>query len=148
MRRVVWFVVAAIVAVAVSWWLAALPGHVSATVAGVTVDTSAPIAILALVVLVLVLYFALRLLTWPVRALGRWRGWRTGRRRESGDSAVTGALVALAAGSAADARRAAARARALLGDTPQTLLLAAEANRLGGKDSEAEAIYRQLTEHG
>ena len=148
MRRVLWFLVVAAIAVAVAWWLAALPGHVSATIAGVTVEASAPIAVLAFVVLLLVLYFLLRLLTWPVRAVARWRGWRIGRHRAGGDAAVTGALLALAAGSASDARREAQRARVLLGDTPQTLLLAAEASRLAGKNSDAEAIYRKLAERG
>ena len=74
------------------------------------------------------------------------RRWRTGRRRQSGDLAVTRTLVALAAGDTGDARREAARARRLLGDTPQVLLLAAEAGRLSGRESEAEAAFRALAE--
>jgi HemY protein len=57
---------------------------------------------------------------------------------------VTKALVALAAGEKADARREASRARRLLGDTPQTLLLAAEAGRIAGREDEAETAFRAL----
>jgi HemY protein len=66
------------------------------------------------------------------------------RRRRLGDTAVTRTLIALAAGDQGDARREAARARRLLGDTPQTLLLAAEAGRLAGRDGEAENAFRAL----
>ena len=52
--------------------------------------------------------------------------------------------MALAAGEKTDARREASRARALLGDTPQTLLLAAEAGRLAGRDDEATAAFHAL----
>ncbi|MBV8613703.1 MAG: heme biosynthesis protein HemY, partial [Acetobacteraceae bacterium] len=67
-------------------------------------------------------------------------------RRRYGDVAVTRTLVALAAGETGDARREAARARRLLGDSPQTLLLAAEAGRLAGSEAEAETAFRALTE--
>jgi HemY protein len=53
-------------------------------------------------------------------------------------------LVALAAGEKADARREALRARSLLGDTPQTLLLTAEAGRLAGREDEAMAAFQAL----
>jgi HemY protein len=52
----------------------------------------------------------------------------------------------LAAGDKADARREAGRARRWLGDTPQTLLLAAEAGRLAGRDDEAEDAFRRLAD--
>jgi HemY protein len=53
-------------------------------------------------------------------------------------------LLALGAGEGDNARREAARARRLIGDTPQTLLLAAEAGRLAGQEAEAEAAFRAL----
>jgi HemY protein len=57
---------------------------------------------------------------------------------------VTRALVALAAGDAPAARNEAVRARRLLGDTAQTLLLTAEAARLAERQPEAEAAFRLL----
>ena len=57
---------------------------------------------------------------------------------------MTRALVALAAGTAEVARLEVRKARATLGDTPQTLLLAAEAERLSGREEAAEEAFRAL----
>ena len=56
MRRIFYALIVGAVVVAVGWWLAALPGHLSASLAGYTLETSAPIAILALVVVVLAVH--------------------------------------------------------------------------------------------
>ena len=77
---------------------------------------------------------------WP----GRVRARRAERRRAEGDAAVTRALVALAAGTAEAARLEVRKARAALGDTPQTLLLTAEAERLAGREDAAEEAFRAL----
>jgi HemY protein len=57
---------------------------------------------------------------------------------------VTRVLVALAAGEPGAARKEARRARQLLGESPQTLLLVAEAGRLSGREDEAEKAFRAL----
>ena len=117
---------------AVAWFVSGLPGHVSATVSGVSVEASAPVAIAALAGFVLAVHLLLRLLAGLPRLPRRLGGWTARRRRCRGDAGGDPqALVALAAGEASDARREAARARRLLGDTPQTLLLAAEAAPAG-----------------
>jgi HemY protein len=59
---------------------------------------------------------------------------------------MTRTLLALAAGETGDARREASRGRRLLGDTPATLLLAAEAGRLAGRVDEAESAFRALAD--
>lgn len=146
MRRILYALVLGAVAVALAWWLAALPGQFSATVAGTTLETSAPVAILALVVLVLAVHFGLRLIGGVIHLPGRMAWWRARRRRDGGDLAVGRALVALAAGEAGPSRREAERARRLLGDTPQTLLLAAEARRLAGQEASAAEIYTGMSE--
>jgi HemY protein len=74
----------------------------------------------------------------------RFLGWRRRRQRVHGEQALTRTLVALAASEPGVARRESARARKLLGDTPQTLLLAAEAGRLAEREDEATEIYRTL----
>ncbi len=134
------------VAVAVSWWVAGLPGHVSATVAGLSFEASAPVAIAVLAVFVLVVHLLLRLLAGLVHLPGRVGGWKARRRRGSGDDAVSHTLVALAAGEPKEALHEAERARQLLGDTPQTLLLAAESHRLAGEHDVAEQIYETMSE--
>jgi len=145
MRRVFWILIVAAIVVAIAWWLAGLPGRVLVTVAGFTVETATPIAVLASAIVLVVLLALLRLFIALVSLPRHWRNWRLRTRRAAGDEAITRTLLALAAADPA-ARRQAARARRLLGDTPQTLLLAAEAGRLSGSDAEAEGFYRRLAE--
>jgi HemY protein len=142
-RALLWVVVAALV-IAAAWWVAGLPGTVTVSLAGTTVQTATSLALVAVAVLVLGLTGLLRLLGWIVGAPGRVGAWRARRRRAAGDAAVTSALVALAASDERAALESASRARRLLGDTPQTLLLAAEAARLAKAEAEATALYRAL----
>lgn len=144
MRRVVLFLAACAAILAVAWWVAHLPGTVSLAGFGYSLQTTTPIAVVGGVVLLLALMLVLRLLMMLVGMPGAFRFWRRGHGRRQGDAAVGRALVALAAGEAPGARRAARRARELLGDTPQTLLLVAESARLAGDRAEAEAIYQAL----
>jgi HemY protein len=141
MRRVILIVATAAIVLALAWWLAALPGRVSATVAGLSIEAPAPIAVIALAVFVLLVHLVLRLLSGLLHLPGRFGFWNARRRRAAGDVAVGRSLVALAAGEASGARREADRARRLLGDTPQTLLLAAEARRLANEGLAAAEIY-------
>ena len=134
------------VAVAVSWWVSGLPGHVSATVSGVSFEASAPVAIAVLAGFVLAVHLLLRLLAGMAHLPRRLGGWKAQRRRGSGDDAVTHTLVALAAGEGKDAVQEAERARRMLGDTPQTLLLAAESHRLAGEHDTAEQIFETMAD--
>ncbi len=146
MRRVLYVLLACIVVLGVAWALAGLSGRVTAEFGATTVEMATPVAVLGLLLLFVVLYAVFRLLG----AMLRWPGiavrWDAERDRRRGDVAVSRALVALAAGDKADARREAGRARRWLGDTPQTLLLAAEAGRLAGRDDEAEDAFRRLAD--
>ena len=144
MRRILRTLFWGVVVFAGAWFVASLPGRVSIDAGPYTIETSDAVAITALLLLFVVLYVLVRLvmlILFVPRAGSLWRG---GRRRRAGDLAVTRALVALAAGEKADARREANRARALLGDTPQTLLLVAEAGRLSGREDEAAAAFHAL----
>jgi HemY protein len=146
MRRVIFFLAASAVALAVAFGLASLPGTVSAEFGTISVTARTPVAALALIVVLLLLYGLLRVIGGLFRIPRRLRFWRAGRNRAQGDRAVTRTLLALAAGEGSVARREAAAARQLLGDSPQTLLLAAEAARLAERSDEAEATFRLLAE--
>lgn len=145
MRRVLVTLVVAAIAVAVAWFLAGLPGTVTAHVGDVTFEAAVSVVAVGLLVIFVVLYLLLLVVATLLGLPRRLRARRAANRRRTGDAATTKALVALAAGETADARREAARARRLLGDTPQTLLLAAEAGRLAGRIDEAEAAWKALT---
>jgi HemY protein len=144
MRVVLKTLVVGVIVFAAAWFVASLPGRMSLDVGPYNVETSDSLAVTTLLLVFLALYVLVRLLTLILRLPRAGTMWRGGRRRRAGEHAVTRALVALAAGEKADARREATRARALLGDTPQTLLLAAEAGRLAGRDDEAVAALRAL----
>ncbi len=144
MRTVIGLTVLAAALVAVAWWVAGLPGVVSATVNGTVLQTSTPVALVLLALLFVVLYILFRLLGMLVRLprTARIQGRRRDRAR--GDQAVTRALVALAAGDAAAAQREAGRSRRLLGNTPLTLLLTAQASRQAGQEGDAAIVFQQL----
>jgi len=145
MRRVVLVLIGACAIAAAAWGIHSLPGTVTAHIGPYDFSAASPVAALAVILLFVAVYLLIRLLGFVLFMPRRLRRWRSGRNRRYGDLAVTRALVALAAGETADARREAGRARRLLGDTAQTLLLAAEAGRLGGREDEAEAAFKQLT---
>ena len=144
MRRVIAFLVVAGVAVALAWWLAGLPGTVAFTAGRLSITAPTSLAILAAIVLFLVLYLLVRLLAFLMRLPSRTRRMRRERVRASGERAVTRTLLALAGGDSAAARTEARRTRELLGDTPQTLLLAAYAGRQAGQQEEADAAFNLL----
>ena len=144
MRRALLTLLVAAVVVAAAWYLARLPGTVTAQIGGVTVQAAVSVVAVALLVAFVALFILLRLIGALTRLPRVLRARRAAARRGAGDIAATRALVALAAGETGDARREAARARRLLGDTPQTLLLAAEAGRLAGRSDEAQEAFRAL----
>jgi HemY protein len=145
MRRIILGLIAATVLIGVAWMIFRLPGTVTAEIGPYSVAAASPVAALAVIVVAVAFYLVVRLIGFVVFLPRRLRRRRLMRNRRVGDIAVTRALVALAAGDTGDARREASRARRLLGDTPQTLLLAAEAGRLAGREDEAEAAFRQLS---
>jgi HemY protein len=148
MRRLLLILALSALAVGAAWWIAGLPGRAAISIGDLSVEATAPVAALLAGLALVLLYVLLRalgfLLFWPRRL----RAWRLRRRRAAGDAAVTRALVTIAAADKAGALRAAEKARRLLGDTPQTLLLTAEAARLSGRDKEAEAAYLALARRG
>jgi HemY protein len=144
MLKVILFVLASCVIVAAAWLLAAVPGHVTASVGSLTIDTSTPIAILLLVAVMLAALILLRIVRALLGIPRTTAAWSHRRRLTSGERAITRVLIALAAGEQGEARKEARRANALLGDSPQTLLLVAEAGRLSGREDEAEAAFQKL----
>ncbi|MDN3568143.1 heme biosynthesis HemY N-terminal domain-containing protein [Paeniroseomonas aquatica] len=146
MRRALWVLLLLAAGVGLALWLADVGGTVEIKVGDAWIGTSFPIALLLLVAAFAVVHGLLS----GIAALRRWpdrlRQRRALRHRADGDAAVTRALVALAAGTAEAARLEVRKARGLLGDTPQTLLLAAEAERLSGREDAAAAVFRTLAE--
>ena len=144
MRRVFGFLISTAILIGIAFGIAAIPGSIGGQVGDIRFDAPASIAVALGLAGFVVLYLFVRLAATILHLPGRFGQRSELRRRVAGDRALTGALVALAAGEAGDARREANRARRLLGQTPQTLLLAAEADRASGRLVEAEATYEVL----
>ena len=147
MRAILTVLLLAAMAVGVSWWVAHLVGQFTLTVGGTVINTSLPIALLALLLFAVALYVLFRVVATIFSLPGAFRRGGERSRRRRGDRAVTDTLVALAARDPEDARREAARAIRLLGETPQTLLLRAYAGTISGNEAEAEAAFERLAEH-
>ncbi len=144
MRRALALLVLLAAGVALALWLADVGGMVEIRVRDTWIGVSFPIALLLLVLAFLLLHGLLRAIAWLRGLPERRRARRAARYRIEGDAAVTRALVALAAGTAGQARIEVRRARQFLGDTPQTLMLGAEAERLAGREEAAAELYRAL----
>jgi HemY protein len=144
MRRALALLVLFAGSVALALWLADLGGMVEIRVGDTWIGVSFPIALLMLVLAFLLLHGLLRAIAWLRGWPARRRARRAARQRIEGDAALTRALVALAAGTPGQARIEVRRARQLLGDTPQTLMLGAEAERLAGREEAAAELFRAL----
>lgn len=132
--------------VAAAFWFHELGGTVEIRVGEHFVGVSFPIALLILLAFILVVLGLVMLWGAIRRQPAKSRTQRLARRRREGDEAVTRALVALAAGSADQARIEIRAARQKLGDTAQNLLLTAEAERMAGRDKAAEEAFRTLAQ--
>ncbi len=146
MRRALMVLVALAVITAIAYWFAETGGTIEVQVGELWIGVSMPVAVLLLAAGFILLHGILAMVGALRRLPARRRAARANRRRSDGDAAVTRALVALAAGTPDAARIEVRRARHLLGDTPQTLLLAAEAARLAGREDMAADAFKALAE--
>lgn len=144
MGRIVFILVLAAAVVLLAWQILLLPGTVTAEIGAYSIDMPVPVAGLGLVALFVLIYTIIRLIQGTARLPRRLRARRARQHRAQGELAVTRALIALAAGDAPSARREAAQARNLLGESAQTLLLVSEAGRLAGRTDETEGALLAL----
>ncbi len=144
MRSVFVFLLTSAIVILVAFGIAAIPGSVGGDVGTLHFDAPASIALALLLAFFAIVYVVLRAIATILGLPGRFGVRSERRRRRAGDRALTAALLALAAGETGDARREATRARRLLGVTPQTLLIAAEADRVDGRIEDAEAGFEAL----
>jgi HemY protein len=144
MRAILALIIVSAIAVAVGWWIEHLVGGLTLQLGGTTVQAPLSVTVLALILVVVAVYLVTRLLATVLGLPGAFRRGGVTRTRRRGDQAVTKTLIALAARDPDDARTQAARARNLLGDTPQTLLLAAYAGNMAGNAEQAEAAFEKL----
>lgn len=139
------FCIIAAIILGIAWWIASLPGDVTAHAAGYQIMVPVPVAILLLVILIVLTILATRILGGLRRGPTRLLNWHKNRRHEAGEAALQRGLVAVAAGDAGSARAAAGKARSSLGNTPLVQWIDAEAARLAGRHQEARDAFERLT---
>lgn len=127
-------------------WLAQRPGIVTLQWGGYRIDTSVPV-LLVLIGLLIVAAALLYRLWWSVRRVPRSivRA-RQDRHQRQGYAALSRGLVAVAAGDSAGARKHARRAESLVDDRPLVTLLSAQAAQLDGDDQAAAKFFQSMSE--
>ncbi|TAN65807.1 MAG: hypothetical protein EPN20_07445, partial [Magnetospirillum sp.] len=132
MRRLLGFLLATAVVVAGAVWLADRPGEVTIRWQGWRVDTTVPVLLAALVLVLLVLSAIGRLGRLVLGAPGRFFGARRAARTRKGYVALSDGLAAVASGDSRAAARLARKADKLLHDRSVTGLLTVQAAQMTG----------------
>ncbi|MGB3811344.1 MAG: heme biosynthesis HemY N-terminal domain-containing protein [Parvibaculum sp.] len=143
LRALYTFLIIAVLAV-VAVWLADNPGDLVLHWRGYEVRTSFVIGIGLLVAVAFLVLFVYRLGVGFVRSPASVSTFLETRRRRRGFLALSRGMVAVAAGDAAEAKRYSGQARRLLDETPLTLLLAAQAAQLDGREEAATGYFEAM----
>ena len=146
LRRFIVFTLLTGLLVAAVLWLFDQPGEVTVHWRGWRLDTSVPVLLLVLVAVFVLLQGTTRLARAIIALPSRWLALRRERRRRLGYLALSDGLAATAVGDKEGARKWAAKARALLGESAVTGLLSAQAAALVGDEAGSDKHYRLLTE--
>lgn len=125
-------------------WFVSLDGEVDIRAGQWAINLNLPLAIAALLVLVAAVLALVLAYSHLRRMPRRMRAKQEERNRAEGETAMTRILVSLAAGKGGAARSEVERARRLLGESPQLLLLQAEAARLDGDEGGARRAFEAL----
>ena len=127
--------------------LADVPGTVLVTLGTREYEMPVGGAAFALLIAFFVLFVVIRLLTLMISSPKKIQNFMGRKRQERGYTALSRGMLAVAAGDASEAQRYAKRAQSLLDDPPLTLLLAAQAAQLGGKEKAAEGYFTAMLEN-
>lgn len=140
------FLIRILLLVALVIWLADRPGSAQVEWRGYVMETSA--AVLAVLVAAIVYAFVLLHRVWRFLVDGPrfWRLRRKTERLEDGHAELSRGLAAIAAGDPAEAGKRAVKARRMLGETPVTRLLQAQAAQMAGDERSAKALFEAMTQ--
>jgi HemY protein len=149
MSRAIPGLIAIALIVAVAVFFADRPGTIAVRWLGWRIEVAVGIAFLALLIVVVILWFVLSLFGRLVRAPRRYAGRRRDQRRLEGYRALTSGLVAIAAGDAREAERLHKRAELMfkkgqLEAPPLTRLLSAQAALMRGDGAKAEGEFSAM----
>lgn len=138
----IFLVIAVLSALAI--WLADNPGDLVLHWRGYEVRTSFVVGLGLMILVAFLVLLAWRVASGFVRSPAGISSLLDQRRRRRGFLALSRGMVAVAAGDAGEARRFAGQAQRLLDETPLTLLLAAQAAQLEGKEDAAAKYFEAM----
>ncbi len=144
-RAVYLFILIAVLAFA-GVWLAENPGGVSVRWGGYVVETSMVFLAAAALIVALVLTILFLIVRWIRQSPGKLGAIFFARRRGKGYEALSNGMVAIAAGDAEEARKAAVLTEKHLKGEPLALLMAAQAAELNNDDRAAQIYYDRMAE--
>lgn len=146
MLRAIWFLLKVSAVTALAVWLVQSPGHVEIVWRGYLIETTASVLVIALALIILLWTGLYRVWRAFVTVPLAFRRYRVAADREKGYRAVTEGLVAVAAGDAQAAEKAARRAEQMIPGTPLTRLLTAQTALLNGNAPKARREFANLLE--
>ncbi len=147
MLRAFGFAIVALIVLALVWFVATLPGHITVDFGSYAATAATPIAILLLALLVLILILFAAIVRALLRTPGRLASRRAASRRTNADAASLRALSAMAAGDDRTALNHARIAQRQAPDAPLTLYVAGETARRAGNHAVADAHFATLAKH-
>src|SRR5262245_40269886 len=146
MIRIILFLALIAAAAAGAAWVADQPGDVVLSWGGWRAETSLPVFVLGLGIVVVVATMLWSILRGLWRTPDRMRRRRHERRHARGRHAITQGLLAVGHGDASMARRHADDARRHAGHDPLALLLTAQSAQLAGDREGAQHAFRAMAE--
>ena len=147
MLRAFRFGLIAIVALAIIWAIASLPGAVRIDTGAYHFAASLPVAILLLLLLDIVIIVLIGLMRAVLRTPRRIAERRAASRRDAGEAASVRALSALASGDVVAARGHAKTAQRHAPSSPISLYVAGQAARQAGDHAVADQHFTALSQH-
>ncbi len=145
MIRVLLFFVVLIALAFGEAWLVDRPGELVLNWQGYKIETSVLVGIAAVFVAAAALVALWSLIRFIFKLPSLMAIATRGQRRDKGYAALSRGMIAVGAGDAPVARKAAAEAQKLLRNEPLALLLKAQAAQLSGEIGQAEAAFKEMT---
>lgn len=142
--RIVWYSLLLVAFAFGIAWMADHPGQVSVRWLSWRFESSVPVLLGGMLVLVAVVYFLFRVIRILVSLPSRWCRWQDARRQNKGIRALTGSLTALAAGDDKKAIAYAARTENLLDNHGLSLLLTTQAAEMSGDVETVRKNYMEM----
>lgn len=146
LRVLLFFLFLASLAFADAWFMQR-PGEIDVSWQGYHLQTSLSVGVGVAIVFICAIIFSWSLLSFVFRLPAAMSFSSRSRRRDKGFAALSRGLIAISAGDAQTAKKAATEATQHLRNEPLALLLKAQAAQLAGETEQAEQAFKAMAHH-